>query len=168
MWFVGSLFDSHNHLQIFLMFCQVLDPLPCGHAEWPIMVIYVLGELMSPIPLGSFISMEGWSRQDWLPQGAARTRLSCKSLGGLGRQTEFKGTQLRNGSELSNRHFILLPSATPSPQAGVLSSSLSWSFYGPFLASLLFCVFNCSHFPEWGPGSAWFREEFASPLCFVP
>lgn len=50
---------SHNYLQIFLTFCQVLDPIPCSHAEAPIMVIYVLGEFISPILLGSFISMEG-------------------------------------------------------------------------------------------------------------
>lgn len=59
MWFVGSHLNSHNHLQIFLMFCQVLDPVPCSHAELPIMVIYVLGEFMSSILLGSFISMGG-------------------------------------------------------------------------------------------------------------
>ena len=59
MWFAISHLDSHNRLQIFVMFCQVPDPIPCSHAGMHIMVIYVLGEFISPILLRSFVSTGG-------------------------------------------------------------------------------------------------------------
>lgn len=108
MWSASSHLYSHKRLQILLMFCQGLDSVLCSHAELPIMVIYVLGEFTSPILLRSFISMEGWYIQYWFSWGAALTFLNYRSNGGWGRQTQFKGVQLRNGSELKRLNFLLL------------------------------------------------------------
>lgn len=108
MWSASSHLYSHKRLQILLMFCQGLDSVLCSHAELPITVIYVLGKFTSPILLRSFISMEGWYIQYWFSWGAALTFLNYRSDGGWGRQTQFKGVQLRNGSELKRLNFLLL------------------------------------------------------------
>ena len=59
MWFAVSHLDSHSHLQIFVMFCQVPDPIPCSHAEMHIMVIYVLVSLFLPFCYGHLFPREG-------------------------------------------------------------------------------------------------------------
>lgn len=149
MWFAISHLDSHNRLQIFVMFCQVPDPIPCSHAEMHIMVIYVLGEFISPILLRSFVSTGGWYIHYWFSFKMLHWHCCAPGGMGAGRQTELKGTQLRNGSELRSLSFP--------------------SFLYPYplftsVANSKHCVFVLF---EWGSRSAQFRKELSLPLCWA-
>ena len=50
------------------MFCQVLDSIPWRHTQLPIMVIYVLGEFISPILPGHLFPREGGTYNTGSPE----------------------------------------------------------------------------------------------------
>lgn len=149
MWFAVSHLNSHSHLQIFVMFCQVPDPIPRSHAEMHIMVIYVLGEFISPILLRSFVSTGGWYIHYWFSFKMLHWHFCAPGGMGAGRQTEFKGTQLRNGWELRSLHIPLL--LYPCPLLTLVAHAKH-------------CV---SVLLKWGSRSAKFRKELPLPPCWA-
>ena len=75
-------------------------------------------EFISPILLRSFVSTGGWYVHYWFSFKTLHWHFCAPGGMGAGRQAEFKGTQLRNGSELRSLNISLLPLSMSSPYIG--------------------------------------------------